>query len=151
FDPRYLSWTLVSPDFHSPYSQQWSFGIQRQIGRNHVAEVRYVGNRGVGLFQTLNRNPFINRLVNGFTSAGAGGTSFTFPGFPNLATGFTPNTSAQCVPTTAADTTNAAACVGRIIPGRSQVRMRANTGSSTYNSLQMRYNGRLTNQLTWGA
>jgi outer membrane receptor protein involved in Fe transport len=151
FDPRYLSWTVVSPDFHSPYSQQWSFGIQRQINRNNVAEVRYVGNRGVGLFQTLNYNPFINRLVNGFTSAGAGTQSFTFPGFPQFAAGLTPNTAAQCVPTTAADTTNATACVGRIIPGRSQVRMRANTGTSTYNSLQTRYNGRLGNQLTWGA
>src|SRR5215831_16485532 len=151
FDPRYLSWTIVAPNFHSPYSQQWSFGIQRQINRNNVAEVRYVGNRGVGLFQTLNANPFINRLANGFTSAGAGGTSFTFPGFPQFTTGYTPNTAAQCVPTTAADTTNAGACVGRIIPGRSQIRMRANTGISTYNSLQMRYNGGWTNQLTWGA
>jgi outer membrane receptor protein involved in Fe transport len=146
FDPRYLTWTIVAPDFHSPYSQQWSFGIQRQIDRNNVAEVRYVGNRGVGLFQTLNSNPFIGRLVNGFTAGG-----FTFPGFPNLATGFTPNTAAQCVPTTAADTGNAAGCVGRIIPGRGLIRTRANTATSSYHSLQTRYNGRLSNQMTFGA
>jgi len=152
FDPRFLAWTTTAPDFHSPYAQQWSFGIQRQINRNNVFEVRYVGNRGVGLFQTLNSNPFINRLANGFTSAGAGSTSFTFPGFPSLTTGYTPNTAAQCVPTTAADTTNAAGCVGRITPGRGLIRTRANTATSSYNSLQMRYNGRLfNNQLTLGA
>ncbi len=147
FDPRLLTQTQVNPDFHSPYSKQWSFGVQRQINRNNVAEVRYVGNSGVGLFQTVNRNPNIANLVNGFTSAGFGGTSFTFPGFPALANG---NTPLVCV-NDPATPDNEAACNGRIVPGRGLIRSRENTGFSSYHGLQARYNGRLANQLTLGA
>jgi outer membrane receptor protein involved in Fe transport len=147
FDPRLLAQTQVSSDFHSPYSKQWSFGVQRQINRNNVAEVRYVGNSGVGLFQTVNRNPDIRTLVNGFTSAGFGGTPFTFPGFPQFANG---NTPLVCV-NNPATPDNEAACNGRIVPGRGLIRSRENTGSSSYHGLQARYNGRIANQLTLGA
>jgi hypothetical protein len=147
FDPRFLTWTTVNSDFHSPYAQQWSFGIQRQLGRNNVAEVRYVGNRGVGLFQSLNRNPQFNRIFSGFTSAGAGSTSFTFPGFPNLVGGNTPVT---CVDNPATPD-NEGACNGRLLAGRGLIRSRENTATSSYHSLQSRYNGRLLNQLTLGA
>ena len=147
FDPRFLTQTVVSPDFHSPYSKQWSFGVQRQVNRNNVAELRYVGNQGKDLFQTVNRNPSIATLFNGFTSAGFGGTSFTFPGFPNLAGG---NTPLVCV-NDPATPDNEAACNGRIVAGRGLIRSRENTGSSEYHALQARYNGRLSNQLTLGA
>jgi outer membrane receptor protein involved in Fe transport len=143
FDPRLLAQTQVGSDFHSPYSRQWSFGIQRQINRSNVAEVRYVGNTGVGLFQTVNRNPFIGNLVNGFNFAG-----FAFPGFPGLVpAGVTPLT---CV-NDPATPDNEAACNGRIVPGRGLIRSRENTGESNYHGLQSRYNGRLFNQLTLGA
>jgi outer membrane receptor protein involved in Fe transport len=149
FDPRWLSQTVVGSDFHAPFSRQWSFGIQRQINRNNVAEVRYVGNAGRDLFQTNNRNPFIANLVNGFTSSGFGGTAFTFPGFPNLVpAGIT------MVPISGNDPAtpdNEAADDGRIIAGHGLIRSRENTGSSIYHSLQARYNGRLSNQLTLGA
>ena len=149
FDPRLLSQTVVGSDFHAPFSRQWSFGIQRQINRNNVAEVRYVGNAGRDLFQTNNRNPFIANLVNGFTSSGFGGTTFTFPGFPNLVpAGIT------MVPISGNDPAtpdNEAADDGRIIAGHGLIRSRENTGSSIYHSLQARYNGRLANQLTFGA
>jgi len=167
FDPRWLSQTIVGENFHAPYSKQWSFGIQRQMNRNNVAEVRYVGNSGVDLFQTVNRNPFIGSsqvrtsgplagtfvnggLLFGFTSAGFGGTNFTFPGFPNLIpSGITAN------PFTGDDLAtpdNEAADDGRILPGRGLIRSRENTGSSSYHGLQARYNGRLLdNNLTFGA
>jgi len=166
FDPRWLSQTIVGDDFHAPYSRQWSFGIQRQVNRNNVAEVRYVGNSGHGLFQTVNRNPFIGSsqvrtsgplagtfpnggLLFGFTSAGFGGTPFTFPGFPNLIpSGITANPFTGDDPATR---DNEAADDGRIIPGRGLIRSRENTGSSSYHGLQARYNGRLANQLTLGA
>ena len=141
FDPRFFNETVVSPNFHSPYSQQWSLGLQRQINRNNVAEIRYVGNHGVGLFQTINRNPDISRIFNGFTLGG-----ITFPGFPQLLHGAVPLT---CVddPTTL---DNEGVCNGRILR-QGNVRSRENTASSTYNGLQARYNGRLFNQLTLGA
>jgi outer membrane receptor protein involved in Fe transport len=149
FDPRLLNQTQVGSDFHAPYSRQWSLGIQRQINRNNVAEVRYVGNRGIGLFQSVNRNPDIGNLVKGFNFdifTGTPGAPF-FPGFPNLAPGVTPLT---CVnDTTTPD--NEAACNNRIVPGRGLIRSRENTGESWYHGLQTRYNGRVFNQLTLGA
>jgi outer membrane receptor protein involved in Fe transport len=148
FDPRLLAQTQVGSDFHSPYSRQWSFGIQRQINRNNVAEVRYVGNRGIGLFQTVNRNPNIGNLVRGFTSAGFGGTTFTFPGFPSLVpSGITP---LVCV-NNPATPDNEGACNDRIVAGRGLIRSRENTAESWYHGLQARYNGRIFNQLTVGA
>ncbi len=33
-------------DLRSPYMQHWSFNIQRQFGRNRVAEIGYVGSKG---------------------------------------------------------------------------------------------------------
>lgn len=149
FDPRLLSQTQVGADFHSPLSRQWSFGIQRQINRNNVAEVRYVGNRGIGLFQTVNRNPDIGNLARGFNFdifTGPPGAPF-FPGFPGLIpAGVAPLT---CV-NDAATPDNEAACNNRIVPGRGLIRSRENTGESWYHGLQTRYNGRLFNQLTLG-
>ncbi|HEV8588955.1 MAG TPA: carboxypeptidase regulatory-like domain-containing protein [Pyrinomonadaceae bacterium] len=141
FDPRFFNETVVGPDFHAPYSQQWSIGVQRQINRNNVAEIRYVGNHGVGLFQTINRNPDIRRIFNGFTLGGV-----TFPGFPQLLHGAVPLTCTD----NPATLDNEGVCNGRILP-QGNIRSRENTASSTYNGLQMRYNGRLFNQLTLGA
>jgi len=171
FDPRLLNQTIVGKGFHSPYSEQWSLGIQRQINRNNVAEIRYVGNHGVGLFQTLNRNPFIgdptqstingvpNQYANGgvafgFTSRGSGLTFFTFPAFPEFTGGNTPLGAAQCPdplpPLPSGAQVNTAACRGRIIPSFSNIRSRENTATSSYNGLQARVNGRFRQQFTYG-
>ena len=159
FDPRFLAQTQVSPDFHSPMSQQWSFSIQRQVNRNNVAEVRYVGNRGSGLFQTVNRNPFIGNLLNGFsrvlcltrdaTGACTSTQTFNFPAFANtIPSGITMVPISGDNPATP---DNEAADDGRIIAGRGLIRSRENTAFSSYHGLQARYNGRLANQLTLGA
>jgi outer membrane receptor protein involved in Fe transport len=76
-DPKWLSQTQVAKDFRAPYSQQWSFGFQRQIGKHNVAEVRYVGNHGVGLFQSVLGNPFV----------GVSGNYVAQPGVPASAVG----------------------------------------------------------------
>ncbi len=149
FDPRFFNQTIVAPDFHSPYAQNWSLGIQRQISRSNVVEFRYVGAHAVGLFQTLNRNPRVNNLINGFTAGG-----FTFPGFPNLVPrGLTPQVAGQgaCVDDPATTTLNEAAqCNGRVLP-QALIRSRENTAQSLYHGLQTEYRGRLFNQLSIGA
>jgi len=148
FDPRFFSQTHVSPNFHSPYSEQWSLRLQRELARNSVMEVRYVGTHGVSLFATHNGNPRINTLLNGFTTGG-----FTFPGFPNLVpTGLTPQVAGTgaCVDNPLTTTLNEAAqCAGRVLP-QSLVRNRDNTAQSIYHALQTRYEGRLFNQLNLG-
>jgi hypothetical protein len=61
--------TRVSNDFHEPYTQGWSLGIQHEFTRRIVFESRYVGNRVNGNFQTINANPSLAGLVaNGFSS-----------------------------------------------------------------------------------
>ena len=146
-DPRLLSQSALPADFHAPYSQQWSFGIQRQLNRTNVFEIRYLGTHGVSLFQNRDANPRIDRLVNGF-SANVGGQTINFPGFPNLVpSGITPVTCTN----NPATPDNEGACQGRILPGRGIVTETGNHGQSIYHSLQTRYNGRLFNQLTLGS
>jgi hypothetical protein len=65
-NPRLLSQTEVASDFHSPYTQQFSLGIQRQIGENTVLEARYVGTKSIGQFQTVNGNPRFDAVARDF-------------------------------------------------------------------------------------
>jgi outer membrane receptor protein involved in Fe transport len=151
FDPSFFNRTLVTDGFRSPYIQQWSLGIQRQMSSNYVLEVRYVGNHQVGLFQTINPNPFMGNLVNGFSRtfrnvAGGPVQTMNFRGFAELFPGVSPLT---CVnnPATA---DNEAACNGRL-QEFGVARERINGAQATYNGLQARFEGRLRNWLNYGA
>jgi hypothetical protein len=67
-----FSVNVMDPKLHMPYVQSWSFGIQRSITANMVLEVRYVGNHGVGLWQSVNLNEvniFENNFLKEFTNA----------------------------------------------------------------------------------
>lgn len=136
-DPRLLSRTIPDPKFVAPYTQQWSLGLQRELSRNNVLEVRYVGNKGTKLFQTINGNPYIGALANGFTrsyfdtATGTQGT-ISFPGFPNL------------LPAQTSMSAN-----GRL-QDAGTIRERINGASSSYHALQMRYDGRLRTQFNFG-
>ncbi len=135
-NPTFLTQFLVAPDFHSPYSQQWSLGVQHQFGTNHVAEVRYVGTHGVGLFQNINGNfvvgPMFNGLPNWF------GTGINLPNFRQfIPAGITPQV---CV-NDPATFDNEGLCNGRILR-QASVTTRANTASSLYHGMQSRYSGR---------
>lgn len=44
------------PDFQTPMIQQWSFGIQREIVRNLVGEISYVGTKGDHLIRPIDIN-----------------------------------------------------------------------------------------------
>jgi outer membrane receptor protein involved in Fe transport len=150
FDPRFLSRTTINPAFRSPYVQQWSFGIQRELPRDIVVETRYVGNHQVGLFQTINANPSMANLINGFprTYREVGATTnstLTFPGFPQLFPGVTPLT---CV-NDPATPDNEAACNGRL-RGFGVARERINGAQATYHSLQNRFEARPWNWLSFG-
>ncbi len=55
----------IDPNLTTPYVQQWNLGIEREILRDTVLEVRYVGNHGVKLVRGID----INQVVvfgNGF-------------------------------------------------------------------------------------
>lgn len=44
------------PNYQTSYTDSWSAGIQRAVGKNTAVEVRYIGNRTLGLPLTVNYN-----------------------------------------------------------------------------------------------
>ena len=57
----------MNPEIKQPYTQSWNFGIQRELGRNNVLELRYIGNRSLHQWITVNPNE-VNVFSNGFLS-----------------------------------------------------------------------------------
>jgi hypothetical protein len=124
-DPRSFNQTNVSPNFRPDRAYEWSFGVQREMAHNLVAEARYVGNHGSDLFQSINANPLISEITGVF---------------PNEFPGYTPCPANQAVVTTA---------VGRIDCNEGVIRQRTNTGYSNYDGLQLELRGNnIKNQLT---
>jgi hypothetical protein len=79
----------IDPNLRTPYVQQWSFGIEREITPNTAIEVRYAGNHAIKIFRAVDYNE-VNIFENGFLQefknaqqnlAARGGTSFA-PGAP---------------------------------------------------------------------
>src|SRR6516165_9763379 len=56
-DPNTRNQTLVSSNFHNPYTESYTLGLEWGPNNNVVFGVRYVGNHAVGLYQSLNANP----------------------------------------------------------------------------------------------
>jgi hypothetical protein len=53
------------PNLKTPYVEQWSLGFQREIMRDTVIEIRYIGNRGLKLYRQFDLNE-VNIFENGF-------------------------------------------------------------------------------------
>ena len=69
--PTYPNFGLIGdsvnafdPNLKIGYVQSWSFGIQREIKKDNVIEVRYVGNRGKDLWRQVDLNE-LNIVENG--------------------------------------------------------------------------------------
>jgi hypothetical protein len=54
----------IDPTERNPYSETWSLGIQRAIGKSLMAEVTYVGTSGVGLLTAANINAALPGATN---------------------------------------------------------------------------------------
>jgi hypothetical protein len=77
----------------TPYVQAWNIGVQRQVARNTVVELRYLGNRAYNAWHTFSLNE-VNIFENGFLdefkraqqnlaiNVAAGGTGFANQGRP---------------------------------------------------------------------
>ena len=109
--------TNVGSPFSNPYAENFDLGIQKQVSRFAVAEVRYVGNHSLKNFQSLNSNPALNV---GYPA----GTQTVAAAFPNL------------YPAGTYCTTTGAVGIGHPDCNRTYVTTRANTAFSIYNSLQ---------------
>jgi hypothetical protein len=53
------------PNMALGYVQSWNIGLQRELGRNMVMEIRYTGNHGVHLWRQYNLDE-VNIFENGF-------------------------------------------------------------------------------------
>ncbi len=109
-NPNLRNQTTVSSNFHNPYAENYSLGVEWGPNNNVVVEVRYVGNHTVGLFQSLNANP--NMLS-------------TAEAYPNVI-----SPSLFC-------TTEGAPGFGTPDCTKAIVRERANTAFSIYNGVQL--------------
>jgi hypothetical protein len=126
FDPRQFADTTMSPDFGPDRVHSWTFGLERELSKNSALELRYVGNRGENLFQSVNGNPDVSGLA---------------AAFPNLVpAGVTPCPASQAVVT---------AAIGRVNCNLGITRTRNNGGYSDYNGFQAEFRANnLFKQLT---
>jgi hypothetical protein len=124
FDPRTQNETVVTPNFGPDKVHEWSFGMQREVGRNSALEIRYVGNHGFNLYQTNDGNPYVG------TAAAPGLAQF----YPNLL----PAGVTACAATTQSGP-GAGTDVGRANCGLGVTRQRANTAYSNYTAVQSQW------------
>lgn len=106
-----LTRTQVTEDFHSPVYDSLSFELQREVTRDLVFRVGYVGSKGTGLFESIDGNPVRFRTAIA-----------TDPNNPPV----------------------------RTDPAVGPIRLRANSGSSIYHSLQASMEKRLSRGISAG-
>ena len=155
-DPRLFNQTRVDPNFYNPYTLQFNVGIQQEVFKNSVFEVRYVGSRIIGQYQTVNGNPnvqFLNRAAaclglnpGAFSNGNVVGTAPATAaaacangGFNNRAAiqyGINPANNQPLLTTPNGN--------GRLDPNFGAVRLRNNGARSNYNGLQMRFDTRFS-------
>jgi hypothetical protein len=86
---------MIDPNYgRTPYVQQWNINIQREIIRNLVVDIGYVGNKATGLrngqLALLNQVPVsalaqygrnLGNAVRSAADAAANGVAYPYPGF----------------------------------------------------------------------
>lgn len=127
-NPRLFNQTRVDPNFYNPYTMQFNFGIQQELFKDTVFEIRYVGSRIIGQYQTVNGNPNVSFLNNAATSLGLPAGTFS--------NGIIGQVSTQAVPLGNGS--------GRVDPTLGAVRLRNNGARATYNGMQMRFDTRIS-------
>lgn len=97
----------IDPNLRTPYVQQWSFGIEREINSNTAIEVRYAANHAIKILRAVDYNEanifengflqeFLNAqknlTANGNTSFAAGASGIPLPIFTALFSGLSAGT-----------------------------------------------------------
>jgi hypothetical protein len=92
---------MVDPDYGKPsYSQQWNFNVQREVIRNLVIDIGYVGNKTTGihngeLARVDQLSPAVlaqygsklNNSIKNAADAAANGVPYPYPGFSGTVAG----------------------------------------------------------------
>jgi len=73
--------TVFDPNFETPQTNMWSFGIQREVAKRTMVEVNYIGRRAHNLLGGYNANQAFlrsNGFLDAFRAVQAGGESPLF-------------------------------------------------------------------------
>ena len=135
-NPLALARTIVAEDFRSPVYDQFSLEVQRELGRDVVLRVGYVGTRGRDLFQTVDGNP--RRPTNNIF---IGDSRFTQIVTPERTAALQPGSPNNPCRVTTVDPAN---CTNGIR------RVRGNTAESDYHSMQVSFEKRLSRGFSAG-
>ncbi|MDQ6651730.1 MAG: carboxypeptidase regulatory-like domain-containing protein, partial [Acidobacteriota bacterium] len=111
----------VNENFKPPESWQWNITISREILKNTVAEVSYIGNHGLHIWR---RDVHFNDVPPDRRAA--------------VVQAFKDGTGSQAI-----------ANSNRRFPNLGPITMSESTGDSTYKALQVWINRRFTNRLSW--
>jgi len=151
-DPRTFNETNVTPNFKPDRVHSWSLGLQRELGGHAAVEIRYVGNHGQNLFQSINGNPYVGCGDAGCVNPLTGG-----PELPGLSDAIAAGVfSASLLPAGVKPCPAASAVVAKAV-GRENCdlgveRTRSNTAYSDYEGLQTEFRtNNLFNQLSMRA
>ncbi len=161
----------IDPEIQTPSVQEYSLGIQRELGFNTALEIRYVGSRSTNLLRAIDANQIdirsngfladfnrarSNFLLTGNASCTTAGCQ-TLTVFPNLAGGgllTNPAITGPLVAGTPADlatlyVTNGLAGTVRFLPNPNTgvADLLGNFGNSRYNSLQVEVRRRFSQGL----
>lgn len=60
----FITQTTVGEDFRAPSADQFSLEVSRELSKDVVLRVGYVGTKGNGLFQTVDGNPVVKERTN---------------------------------------------------------------------------------------
>lgn len=142
-DPRLFNQTRISDDFRNPYSMNYNFGIQQELFKNSVLEVRYVGTLIRDQFQTINANPNTRFLNNAAQCLGLAAGAFS-NGIVAGAAAADVNAACGNGGFNSRAGTNGN---GRVDPNFGSTRLRNNGANGRYDSLQVRYDQRFSNFL----
>ncbi len=118
----FITQTTVGADFRSPSADQFSLEVSRELSKDVVLRVGYVGTKGNGLFQTVDGNPVVRERTNR-----------TDPAFLYNPTGTTLTNQPRRVDLT-----------------RGVERLRCNCAQSIYHSLQVSLDKRLSKNFSAG-
>jgi len=130
-DCRSITSTFI-PDQQLPYALNWNFGIQHVFGKDYTLDVRYLGTKGVHLYQQNRLN-----IVNKVTPTRFLPTFLTTPSVATLA----------ALPITLGDI-NAASNKSPLYPGfNSNLFALVNWGNSSYNGLAIEFTRRFARGL----
>jgi hypothetical protein len=132
--------SFFNSDLTSSYMQRWQFGVQRELARNTLIEVSYVGNRGTRMGVTRDLNPVPAQYLSTSPFRDQAAIDFLSAAVPNPFYPLLPRTNL-------AGTNVSRSQLLRPYPHYSGVSMTENIGYPWYHSLQVRGEKRFSNGL----